>query len=85
MDKVSGFIRSKGTVSGSVRNQGSLSGQMRIYERLEKDYNKLTNKPSIEDITLEGNKYMSDFGDREITNFEIKSIIDRVFGRSGGS
>lgn len=84
MDKVSGSIRSKGSISGNVKSRGSLSGDVKVYQKLIYDYNLLENKPSIEDVTLQGNKVMSDFGDRTISNFEIKDIINRAFNRSGG-
>lgn len=84
MDKLNGSIRSKGTISGGVRSRGSISGDVRVYQKLVHDYNDLENKPSIEDVTLIGNKVMSDFGDRTISNFEIKDIINRAFNRSGG-
>jgi hypothetical protein len=43
------------------------------------DYNLLDNKPTIDDITLAGNKTLSDFGDVAISNLEIQDVIDSVF------
>ena len=39
------------------------------------DYNDLINKPSIEDITLEGNKTMEQLGVRTMTVQEIERIL----------
>ena len=43
------------------------------------DYNKLTNKPSINEVELRGNKTFEDLGDHIMTNIEIKNIFNRVF------
>lgn len=44
------------------------------------DYNDLANKPSIEDITLQGNKTFEDLGMSEMSNVEIQNIYNQVFG-----
>lgn len=41
----------------------------------EEDYNKLKNKPSIENVKLEGNKNLEDFGMTILTNMEIESLL----------
>ena len=43
------------------------------------NYEQLTNKPAINDVTLSGNKTIEDLGVRELTNLEIAEIINRVF------
>lgn len=43
------------------------------------NYNELYNKPSINEVVLEGNKTFEDLGDHLLTNIEIKRIYDRVF------
>lgn len=43
------------------------------------NYNELYNKPSINEVVLEGNKTFEDLGDHMLTNIEIKQIYDRVF------
>ena len=68
MDRVNGRVVTKQNISGKL---GMPSGT--------KDYNLMTNKPSIEDVVLMGNKTMADFGDRELSNIEIQDIIDSVF------
>lgn len=39
------------------------------------DYNKLRNKPSIENVTLEGNKTIDQLGVRSLTVQEIEKIL----------
>lgn len=47
------------------------------------NYNALTNKPSINDVVLMGNKTFEDLGDMPLTNLEIKEMFDRIFGKEG--
>lgn len=47
------------------------------------DYEKLSNKPSINDVTLIGNKTFEELGDRNLSNLEIKEIFDRIFDKGG--
>lgn len=43
------------------------------------DYDKLIHKPSINEVTLIGNKTLEELGDHVLENIEIKAIFDRVF------
>ncbi len=89
MDKVNGRITTKQTVAGSVISKqevtGNVVGKQTVTGKLGMptmgvtDYNMLTNKPSIENVTLVGDKSIPEFGDRTITNLEIQSIINNVF------
>lgn len=56
-----------------------IRGRVSFPQRAIMDYNMMTNKPSIEDVVLTGNKTLTDFGDVEISNTEIQNIIDSVF------
>lgn len=42
-------------------------------------YPPLTQKPSVNDVVLLGNKTFEDLGDHILTNIEIKTLFDRVF------
>ena len=44
------------------------------------DYNLLENKPQINDVTLEGNKSLNDIGVQKISNMEIETMIQNIFG-----
>lgn len=43
------------------------------------DYNDLTNKPQINEVTLSGNKSFDDLGLRAITNLELDELVRRIF------
>lgn len=43
------------------------------------DYEKLTNKPSINEVELVGNKTFEDLGDSPLKNLDIQAIFNRVF------
>lgn len=42
-------------------------------------YTDLSNKPSIEGVTLVGDRALAEFGERPLSNIEIKELVDRVF------
>lgn len=78
MDRVNGRVVTKQNIDGKITNRQTISGKLGMPSGV-KDYNLMTNKPSIEDVVLMGNKTMADFGDRELSNIEIQDIIDSVF------
>lgn len=78
MDKVTGKVVTKQNINGKVDTKKSVTGTLGMI-RGASDYNLLANKPSIEDVTLVGNKTLADFGDVSISNMEIQTIIDSVF------
>lgn len=45
------------------------------------DYNKLANKPRINNEEVVGNKSFEDYGDHIMSNIEIKAVFDKVFRR----
>ena len=61
-------------------NTANLNAGFGSVQKIEtSDYNKLYNKPSINEVELKGNKTFEDLGDHMLTNIEIKKIFDRVF------
>lgn len=50
-----------------------------VYKVNTGNYNDLFNKPSINEVELQGNKTFDELGDHTLTNKEIKTIFDRVF------
>ena len=61
-------------------NEANLNAGFGSVQKIEtSDYNKLYNKPSINEVELKGNKTFEDLGDHMLTNIEIKKIFDRVF------
>lgn len=80
MSAIIPIVPLSGSISGGGKLQGSLSGQNGLRGQISnnivhKDYEELVNKPSIEGITLIGNKTFEDFGYTAITPQEIDEII----------
>lgn len=44
------------------------------------NYDELYNKPKINGVTLMGDRSFEDLGENSMTNMEIASIFNRVFG-----
>lgn len=42
------------------------------------DYTEMTNKPQINDVTLQGNKSFEDLGAETLSNIEIDNIINSI-------
>ena len=49
-----------------------------IHNIVEKNYEKLRNKPQIENIEMVGNKSFEDLGITEISNIEILEIANKI-------
>ena len=64
------------TLSGSLAAEAPLSGTLKMADRvIEKDYEKLKNKPSINGVELIKNKSFEDLGCTPMKNSEILEII----------
>ena len=62
-------------IEGSlVRTDVRVSGQ--LDDHGTKNYNRLINKPSIEGVTLEGNKTFEELNLRPVTNAELAALLD---------
>ena len=67
---------SAGTLSGSMNAEKPISGTLKMADRvIEKDYEKLVNKPSINGVELISDKSFEDLGDHVLTNFEILELM----------
>lgn len=71
MDKLIGRISS---------NQGQLSGRLSISKtsQSEKDYEKLTNKPKINNVAVSGNKSGEDYGLQNLLTFDDSPSVGSV-------
>lgn len=72
------------SLHGSLSFGGSLRGSLgfdgiSVVENT--DYEQLENKPSIEGVELVGDRTLGEFGERPLSNVEIKTVFDRVFGK----
>lgn len=74
---VDGDVRCRVSVDGDPR--GALSVGTVVFRDGTNDYSELVNKPSIEGVTLEGDRLLGEFGEKPLSNIEIKEIVDRVF------
>lgn len=64
------------TLSGSLNTDASMSGTLNMAKSsVEKDYEKLRNKPSINGVELIRDKSFEDLGDHILTNFEILGLM----------
>ena len=69
------------TFYASLTAPGGLKASFGTYHEgaVEKNYNELSNKPSIEQIELIGNKNFSDLGLETMSNMEILTMFNEVF------
>ena len=67
-------------IIGKIKTPPKIIGKLKYgsYE-LNKDYNKLINKPSIEGVELKNNKTFEELGLSEISNIELKEMFDKIF------
>ena len=65
----------------SLSAPGGLKASFGTYHEgtVEKNYNELSNKPSIEQVELIGNKNFSDLGLETMSNMEILTMFNEVF------
>ena len=67
---------SAASMSGSLSADNSMSGTLKMADRVvEKDYENLKNKPSINGVELVSDKSFEDLGDHVLTNFEILELM----------
>ena len=62
-----------GTVAGGIDIGGLVEKPQSVYE---KDYERLINKPKINEIELIGDKSFNDLGLKPLTNIEIAKMIN---------
>ena len=69
------------TFYASLTAPGGLKASFGTYHEgaVEKNYNELSNKPSIEQVELVGNKNFSDLGLETMSNMEILTMFNEVF------
>lgn len=77
--RLSGTLSRGMALSGSVSSSTSLSGELQKSTTVvEKDYEKLKNKPSINGVELIQNKSFEELGDHVLTNFEILELMKKA-------
>ena len=74
-----GTLTNNSNISGNINNPNDLTGLLNpITPQAVKDYNKLTNKPQINEIELKDNKNLEDLNVNKLTNIEIENIINSI-------
>ena len=78
--KLNAKLTESPTLSANLQNTANLGAKFGNTQIVSTDdYEKLYNKPSINEVELVGNKSFEELGDHLLTNIEIKQIFDRVF------
>lgn len=72
---LTGALSSEGELAGTISGSSGLSGGV-SNDIQHKSYNDLLDKPSINAVTLEGDKSFEELGLAGLTNQEIDKIID---------
>ena len=77
-----GTLEVTGTISGDLSKMREVTGGLSAPKEREVagDYEKIINHPYINDEEVVGHKTFEDYGDHTLSNIEIKTIFDRVFG-----
>lgn len=69
------------TIEAVIDSSYDLNAELESPKQImDKDYENLKNKPSINDVTLSGNKTFEDLGDHILTNTEILNLYKKVKG-----
>lgn len=81
--EIHGTVNTEQQISGGLKGSRKLNGELdRNYRGGgggNDDYNPLRNKPSINGVTLKGDKTFEELGREDIRNVRIKEIIDTQY------
>ena len=70
---------SAATMSASLNTESGITGELKMpRSTVEKDYEKLVNKPSINGVELIQDKSFEELGDHALTNFEILELMKKA-------
>ena len=68
------------TLSGSLNAEQSMSGTLNMAKStVEKDYEKLQNRPKINGVELIGNQSFDDLGMSELTALDVYNILNKIW------
>ena len=78
---IEAVIDSSYDLEAALENSELLTAELESPKQvMDKDYENLKNKPSINDVMLSGNKTFEDLGDHILTNTEILNLYKKVKG-----
>lgn len=76
---LTGALSSEGELAGTISGSSGLSGEM-SNDITHKSYNDLVDKPSINEVILQGDKSFEDLGLGTLSDQDIDDIISRNGG-----
>lgn len=78
---IEAVIDSSHALEATLENRELLTAELESPKQvMDKDYENLKNKPSINDVMLSGNKTFEELGDHILTNSEILNLYKTVKG-----
>ena len=78
---IEAVIDSSHDLEATLENSELLTAELESPKQvMDKDYENLKNKPSINDVMLSGNKTFEELGDHILTNSEILNLYKTVKG-----
>lgn len=80
-NEIHGVVNTQQQIGGGIGGTRTLRAELSGSSRSGggDDYNPLHNKPSINGVTLKGDKTFEELGCEDIKNFRIKEIIDTQY------
>lgn len=76
---ITGAITNNSRLTGNITNANPLDVTVSpITPQVIKDYNKLNNKPQINEVELKNNKSLEDLNVNKLTNLEIEQLINSI-------
>ena len=77
---ISGSLVNAASVSAELSASSAVSGALKMAQaRVEKDYEKLLNKPCINGVELSGNKDFEELGFSELTALDVFTILEKIW------
>lgn len=76
--KLIGNISTNQGLIGNLNNNSLIGNTQPVMVKSEKDYEKMKNKPQINDVELVKNKTLEDLNVNKLTNIEIENIINSI-------
>lgn len=73
--QLQGQLSTNQNLSVNLSSKSNLSVGLNRTVYVEKDYNKLINKPQIESVELVGNKALEDIGIDHLSNADLAAIL----------
>lgn len=77
-DTLNGTISSSSSLNGSIVSNNQINGSISGTQTGITSYDKLTDKPKINNVTLEKNKSFNELGATSLTNMQIENLINSI-------